>query len=85
VEEVRLSDKIFIYPNPSSTQITIELPNTPQKNAMLTIYNLNAQQMLTTKISEQKTVIDILGLPKGFYFVKVADDRKVMVGKMVKK
>jgi len=85
VDEAQLSDKLFIYPNPSSTQITVELPNTPQKNALLTIYNMNARQMLTTKITEQKTVVDISGLPKGFYFIKVSDDQTMMVGKLVKK
>jgi len=85
VDEAQLPDKLFIYPNPSSTQITIELPNTPQKDALLTIYSMNSQRMLTSKITEQKTVVDVSGLRKGFYFVKVADDRKVVVGKMVKK
>ena len=85
VDEIHLSDKLIIYPNPSSSQITIELPNTPQKDALLIIYNMKGQQMLTNKITEQKTMVDISGLPKGIYFIEVADDRMLMVGKMVKK
>jgi len=84
VDEVLFSDKLFIYPNPSSTQITIELPKSPQKNAILVIYNMNAQQLLSRQILEQKMVVDVSGLPNGFYFVKVADDKTLMIGKMVK-
>ena len=85
VDERTLSDKLLIYPNPSSTQITVELPNAPQKNAFLTIYNISSEQMLTSKITEQKTVVDVSALPDGIYFIKVADNRTVMVSKMVKK
>lgn len=80
------NDEIFtIYPNPSSSHITIELPNTPQKNAVIAIYNINAQQMLTSKITAQKTVVDVSGLSPGFYFIEVADNRSIMVatGKML--
>lgn len=50
VDENDLSDKLYIYPNPSSTQITIELPNTPKKNTMLSIQNINGRQFLTQSI-----------------------------------
>jgi hypothetical protein len=77
--------QLLIYPNPSSTQITIELPDAPQKNTVLTIYNINGQQMLSTKITVQKTLIDISGLPKGIYFVKVTNEKVLSVNKLVKK
>jgi len=41
--------------------------------------------MLTSKIPNQKTVVDVSGLPNGFYFIKVADDKTMIVGKLVKK
>jgi hypothetical protein len=84
VDEVQLSEKLFIFPNPSSSQITIELPSVAQVNAVLTIYNMNAQQMVASKITEQKTVVDISGLPEGVYFVKIIDDQNMTVGKLVK-
>jgi len=85
VDEIHLSDKVLIYPNPSSTHITIDLPTTLQKNTFLTIHSINSQQLLKQRIMEQKTVVDISGLPEGIYFVKIADDRTVKVGKVVKK
>jgi hypothetical protein len=83
IDEQFVVDKLLIYPNPSSTQITIELPHTQQKNTILTIYNLNGQQLITQKITEQKTVVDVSALPSGVYFVKVVDTEMVMVGKIV--
>jgi len=79
-----LNNHITIYPNPSSTHITIELPTTPHKNTSLTIYNLNGQQLITQPITEPQTMVDVSGLPSGVYFVKVADDEKVMMGKLIK-
>ena len=76
--------KLLIYPNPSSTHITIELPSTPQTNTILTIYNLNGQQLITQPITEPQTTVDVSGLPRGVYFVKVVNDEKVMMGKLVK-
>ena len=85
IDEPHISNKLLVFPNPSSTQVTIELSETPQKNTTLTIYSMTAQQMLSSQITEHKTVVDITSLPKGIYFVKVADDRTQLVGKLVKK
>ena len=84
VNELKILNEIEIYPNPSSTHITIELPTAPQKNTFLTIYNLNGQQLITQPITEPQTVVDVSGLPSGVYFVKVVDDDEVMMGKMIK-
>ena len=85
IDEQLIAEKVLIYPNPSSTHITIELPATPQKNTSLTIYNLNGQQLITQAITEPQTVVDVSGLTSGVYFVKVKDDKKVMVQKVIKK
>jgi photosystem II stability/assembly factor-like uncharacterized protein len=79
------SNAIKIYPNPSSTTITISMPATPDKNTFMTINNINGQALLSRQITEQQTVVDVSGLNVGVYFVKVADDRTVKVGKFVKK
>ena len=73
-----------IYPNPSSTQITIVLPTTPQNNTSLTIYNLCGKELITKRITELKTVVDVSGLKSGIYYLKVADDKNAMVQKVIK-
>jgi len=76
---------LTVYPSPTSATITIELSNTTAiKNTYLTIYNLNGQQLITRRITEPKTDIDISGLQKGVYFVRVHNDQAVMVEKIIK-
>jgi hypothetical protein len=76
---------VIIYPNPSSTLMTIELPSTSTtSNTFLTIYNLNGMQIYQRQITEQQSLVDVSGLPQEVYFVRVVDDRTAMVGKFVK-
>jgi len=75
---------ITIYPNPASTSITISTPATPTRNTFMTIFNIKGQQLTTRQITEQQTVVDVSGLVSGVYFVKVRNERTVMVGKFVK-
>jgi hypothetical protein len=79
------ADNFKIYPNPSSNQITIELPTTPQKNTTLTISNTNGQQLILQPIAESQTEINITHLPAGIYIIKVWNDKDVMVRKVIKK
>jgi photosystem II stability/assembly factor-like uncharacterized protein len=76
--------KISLYPNPSSTSITILTSTPPNKNTFMVICNLNGQQLFKYQITEQQTVVDVAGLPQGVYFVRVVNDNSVNVGKFVK-
>jgi photosystem II stability/assembly factor-like uncharacterized protein len=84
-ERPLFSESLNIFPNPASTIITISLPTTvPFKNATLTIYNVNAQKVISQSITEPQTVIDISALPGGIYFVRIFDEKEVMTGKFIK-
>ena len=50
----------------------------------MTIYYIDWQQLLTGQITEQQTVVDVVGLPQGVYIVRVFNDRTMQVGKFVK-
>ena len=75
---------VNIHPNPASTTITISAPTTPEKNTFMTIFNLNGQALLSCQITEPIINVDVSGLSQGVYFVKVANERTVQVGKFVK-
>ena len=77
-------ESIKIFPNPSSSIITISTPTTSNKNTFMTIYNISGQVILSRQITEPIINVDVAGLPQGVYFVKVTDDRTVQVGKFVK-
>jgi hypothetical protein len=84
INDAKNSVNILPYPNPASTTITISTPTTPEKNTSMTIFNINGQVILSHQITERQTIVDVSGLSKGIYFVKVADIRTVQVGKFVK-
>jgi hypothetical protein len=81
---VTQQSSINLYPNPSSSKITIELPTQLSKNTFLSISNTNGQQLITQLIKEPQTEIDIRHLPVGIYIVKVWNDKGVMIQKVIK-
>jgi uncharacterized protein (TIGR02145 family) len=76
-------NKIQLYPNPSSNEITIKTSELSTKGH-LSILNLNGQQLLQLEITEPTTIIDVSTLPSGVYFVRVTGERTVKMGKFVK-
>jgi hypothetical protein len=82
--EINLGSAFSIHPNPTSTIITLSTPTKPDKNAFMTIYNINGQAIISRQITEQQTVVDVSGLNAGIYFVRVVNDTDVMVGKFVR-
>lgn len=79
-----LQSSVIIYPNPSSTTITIELPETSSE-FQISIFNLQGRESISQKSTSPQTGIDISTLPGGVYFVRITTDRTVMVGKFVKR
>jgi hypothetical protein len=80
LDEVSTGNTFSIYPNPTSSHITIETPSIGH----LTILNLNGQEIITRQITGPKTQLDISNLPGGVYFVRLTNDRTVTVGKIIK-
>lgn len=74
---------LTVYPNPASTQITIEICALPTQS-QLSISNLNGQQLITRQITSPKTQVDISSLPSGVYFVRLTSDKTVATGKIIK-
>jgi len=79
-------ERLTVYPNPSSATITIELPHTTTlKNLSLSILDLNGQELLQRTITDLSTTIDVSALQGGIYVIKVIGEKKVQVGKFVKR
>jgi len=80
VKEINKSNTFSIYPNPTSTTITMGSTTKGQ----CTILSINGKQLLQQKIAEPITTVDISNLPCGVYFVKVVEEKGVQLGKFVK-
>jgi hypothetical protein len=83
ISELNTSKTVFIFPNPATDNITIRTSQTPIPS-QLSIMNVNGKVLLTRKITEPKTTIDVSTLPGGVYFVRLVGAGGVQVGKFVK-
>jgi hypothetical protein len=73
-----------IYPNPVSTNITIESAVLhPYSN--LCLINLQGDELINFKIKEKKTDINLTDLPGGIYFLKITSSNSVNNFKIIKK
>ena len=71
-----------VYPNPSSSNVTIE--SQQNSNWHLELSNLNGQILFQRSVTDKSTVIDISSLPPGLYFVRMSNEKTVEIGKFVK-
>jgi hypothetical protein len=72
--------RCWIFPNPSSTHITIE--TTPHSE--LTIFSNDGKELIRQKATGSQTRIDISAIPSGIYLVKIVGEKGVQVGRFVK-
>ena len=77
---------VSIYPNPASSQITVNLENITGQNINYRIINqLGASVVQRDNIPFNTTLnIDISGLSKGLYYLSITSDSKVLNGRFLK-
>jgi len=88
VDESAISSRqsaVNIYPNPSSSHITIE-HSEPGSNASgtVSVYGMTGQELIHQQVQSFRSEIDISILPAGIYFVRLMNQEKVEVGKFIK-
>jgi hypothetical protein len=70
VEDIEsIKNPITIFPNPTSTTITLSLP--PNQNAMLSIFNLLGEKVKEEKMIDKQITMDVSSLPQGLYLVRM--------------
>jgi subtilisin-like proprotein convertase family protein len=74
---------IYMYPNPSSTQIQLILPSKLAENSRLTIYDLSGRNLLKQLVSHQEYV-NIASLEPGIYILMVEKNGIRGYGKLMK-
>ena len=80
IAETKDRSSLSVYPNPSTSMITIEAP----MNSKLQIISMEGQCLRNITVDEPKTMVDVSGLPKGLYLVKVEMNEGSVIGKFVK-
>jgi hypothetical protein len=74
---------VSLYPNPASEIITLEISG-ESIGSNLSIMSITGQELIACPIIEPKTQLDISTLPNGIYFVRLANDKSIKVGKIIK-
>ena len=76
-------DGMKIYPNPVRNILTIEtLPSSV--NSVLSVFNISGQELLKQKVVSCKSQLDMSSLSKGVYTIRLLNNDKVEVRKVVK-
>jgi predicted outer membrane repeat protein len=77
------TNTLLVYPNPTSNQLIVRYDN--EKNAVINIYSLAGQKVLTISTNGQsKTPIDVSRLSAGTYIVEYNNDTNTIRDKFVK-
>ncbi|MUU78683.1 Lcl domain-containing protein [Winogradskyella endarachnes] len=83
VNEQNFDNSLKIYPNPSSSEITIDLPENINLLA-IEIFNIQGRRIKKiTNISESKIIINVSDYSKGTYFLKLSTSGNKYVKKIV--
>lgn len=82
-ESTQASERIAVYPNPSSGFVNIDLEQTELANAEIHILDISGKTILQTEISGSASQIDLTHLPKGNYILKADFDGDVVTKKIV--
>ncbi|MFA6400141.1 MAG: FISUMP domain-containing protein [Salinivirgaceae bacterium] len=80
---LEVSGGISIFPNPTTTFITISKPS-DNSEARVSLRDLTGKIVKMEHFNEQQTTIDISGLPQGILFIEVTSGSKTKYFKIVK-
>jgi hypothetical protein len=80
--EIDKNNKFRIYPNPFSSQTTIEFDD-EQKNAVLRITDLLGKDIRTINFSGKELILEKAEMKPGIYFIQIIDENKNATGKKI--
>ncbi len=75
---------VTIGPNPFSDNITISLNTNFVGNYDFTLYDMSGKLLLQQKVAKNTQTINLSGIAKGIYLVKIANGQKSTLRKLVK-
>ena len=76
-------DEIHIYPNPTSSIVTIEYPQFTGMEKII-MFDIAGKQILNSTLSGNLSTIDISSFSAGIFFIKIIAQEKVFVKKLIK-
>jgi len=85
ITEKRTLTNFILYPNPAKSNITIEYLSAQEvKGEIISILNMEGQQLVQSLLQYPKTEINTSNFAKGIYIVKVMSEKGMEVKKFIK-
>ncbi len=81
IETLISTNSLTLYPNPVQNVLHI---NSSGKTGMIEVFDITGKSVLQKQIQGYNPSIDVSGLKKGIYFVKVLSDNQFVTSKFVK-
>ncbi|WP_081485567.1 T9SS type A sorting domain-containing protein [Bernardetia litoralis] len=79
-----IENKIVIYPNPVSNQLTIKLPSIYKENpTQIELYNSIGQLVLSKSYEETTIEVSVSSYPKGLYILKIQNGEEMKTEKII--
>lgn len=72
------SSEIMVYPNPVSDELTVKTPT----NSLISIYNTKGELVFNTNAESESTSIKVHSFVKGFYLIRITNDKLTYVKKV---
>ena len=77
IKESMIDNEFQIFPNPFTTQTTVDL-NTDYKNATLKIIDVLGKELRSTNFSGKQVVLEREELKAGMYFIQIISENKLI-------
>lgn len=81
---LRLGNLLKIYPSNVYTQLTVETNQFSTAGTSLRIFNMMGQQVLTFRITQRSSLLNVSVLSKGVYLLKIGDGREQQTARFIK-
>lgn len=83
-EIINFSEKIILFPNPSSDKFEVKISNNSLKCTEIIIYNVIGKTIKRIPFNNNSITIDISSLEKGMYFVNILTEKGCFTKKFIK-
>lgn len=88
INEIKSIDEVVIYPNPASTNATIEFNLDNEENLAINIYDVTGKLVnqignTTYSVGNQKITIDGSNLENGLYYVNIVSESGVITQRLM--
>lgn len=80
INDLNSNDKLVIYPNPTNSNLNIEIENS---DALVEVFDIFGKMILSQNHVNSQTIINLSSQSKGIYFVKVSADGRVYNQKVI--